>query len=286
VLVLRAPLEDTLSNVELVRRRLLLAGAVALLLSLALGTAPPTLRPAAAATRACGRPDRERPVRRADRRPRRRRGRPARGGVRPDAPAPAALERARREFIANASHELRTPIFSLGGFLELLDDEDLDEATRKEFLAPHREQVTRLTKLATDLLDLSRSTPGRVQLEREKLDLGALARTICREFEPWPARSGIELETVLTGRGRRRRRAANDPDRPDPGRERPAAHASGTTVRIGRPRERPGRARGRRRGPGIAATQHARSSTASTGWTAGSRPAAGWGSRSRKSSPS
>ena len=88
----------------------------------------------------------------------------------------AGLERARREFIANASHELRTPIFSLGGFLELLDDEDLDEATRKEFLGTAREQVTRLTKLATDLLDLSRLDAGRVQLEREKLDLGALAQ--------------------------------------------------------------------------------------------------------------
>ena len=42
----------------------------------------------------------------------------------------AQLDRARREFIANASHELRTPLFSLGGFLELLDDEELDEATR------------------------------------------------------------------------------------------------------------------------------------------------------------
>ncbi len=42
----------------------------------------------------------------------------------------ANLERARREFIANASHELRTPLFSLGGFLELLDDEELEpEAT-------------------------------------------------------------------------------------------------------------------------------------------------------------
>ena len=44
------------------------------------------------------------------------------------------LDRARREFIANASHELRTPLFSLGGFLELMTDEELDEATRKEFL--------------------------------------------------------------------------------------------------------------------------------------------------------
>ena len=42
----------------------------------------------------------------------------------------ARLDRARKQFIATASHELRTPIFSLGGFLELLADEDLDEETR------------------------------------------------------------------------------------------------------------------------------------------------------------
>ena len=68
----------------------------------------------------------------------------------------ATLERARREFIANASHELRTPIFALGGHVELLTDEDMDEPTRREFLTEMRLQVERLTRLATDLLDLSR----------------------------------------------------------------------------------------------------------------------------------
>ena len=71
------------------------------------------------------------------------------------------VDRARREFIANASHELRTPIFSLGGFVELLQDEQLDQATRDEFLTTMAEQVERLQKLAVDLLDLSRSTPAR-----------------------------------------------------------------------------------------------------------------------------
>ena len=46
----------------------------------------------------------------------------------------ARLDRARKQFIASASHELRTPIFSLGGFLELLADEELDEDTRRQFL--------------------------------------------------------------------------------------------------------------------------------------------------------
>ena len=51
----------------------------------------------------------------------------------------AQLDSARRAFIANASHELRTPIFSLAGFLELLADEELDEPTRREFLETMRE---------------------------------------------------------------------------------------------------------------------------------------------------
>src|SRR5687767_207402 len=72
----------------------------------------------------------------------------------------ALVDRARKEFIANASHELRTPIFSLAGFVELLEDEQLDDATRREFLETMREQVDRLQKLAVDLLDLSRLDAG------------------------------------------------------------------------------------------------------------------------------
>jgi signal transduction histidine kinase len=200
VLVLRAPLEDTLANVALVRRRLLLAGLLALAFSLALGFGASSLfarrlrRLERAADRiASGRFDE--PIHD-----------PGSDEVGQLAAAfdrmrlrLAHLERARREFIANASHELRTPIFSLGGFLELLADEDLDEDTRREFLATAREQVTRLTKLATDLLDLSRLDAGRVQLERRPLDLGAVARAICEEFEAVAKSKGHSIETSVDG---------------------------------------------------------------------------------------
>jgi signal transduction histidine kinase len=103
------------------------------------------------------------------------------------------LDRARGEFIANASHELRTPLFSLGGFLELLDDSDLDAATRDEFLGQMREQVDRLTKLATNLLDLSRLDAGRMSVAREPLDLSEVAGELVAEFGPRAAVSGHPL---------------------------------------------------------------------------------------------
>jgi signal transduction histidine kinase len=106
----------------------------------------------------------------------------------------AQLDDARREFVANASHELRTPLFSLAGFLELLDDEVLDETTRREFLESMREQVTRLTKLASDLLDLSRLDAGRLTVEREPVDLATLAEDLVEEFGPVAQRSQHELE--------------------------------------------------------------------------------------------
>ena len=106
----------------------------------------------------------------------------------------ARLDRARGEFIANASHELRTPLFSLGGFLELLDDPALDGATRAEFLAQMREQVDRLTKLATDLLDLSRLDAGRLTVASETIDLSELADELAAEFRARATTVEHELE--------------------------------------------------------------------------------------------
>ena len=72
----------------------------------------------------------------------------------------AELDSARKQFIANASHELRTPIFSLGGFVELLEEEDPSPEERAEFVRTMRQQIERLTKLTTDLLDLSQLDAG------------------------------------------------------------------------------------------------------------------------------
>jgi len=195
VLLLRDSLEDQLGSVHLVQRRVLLSAGAALLIALLLGYGGAWIfarrirRLERAADRiAAGQFDE--PVHDSG------------GDELGDLAAAfdrmrtrlAQLDDARREFVANASHELRTPLFSLSGFLELLDDEELDEPTRREFLESMRDQVDRLTKLASDLLDLTRLDSGRLHVESEPVDLDALGRDLVDEFRPAAAATEHELE--------------------------------------------------------------------------------------------
>ncbi|HLX20813.1 MAG TPA: ATP-binding protein [Gaiellaceae bacterium] len=113
----------------------------------------------------------------------------------------AQLDDARRAFIANASHELRTPIFSLGGFLELLQEDELDPETRAEFVDAMAEQTARLSKLAADLLDLSRLDAGGMRVETEPVDLGEAAVDLVEELSGLAARGDHELEAAVLAPG-------------------------------------------------------------------------------------
>jgi signal transduction histidine kinase len=197
VVLLSDSLADPLSSVQLVKRRLLAAGLIALLVALLLGYAGASVharrirRLERAAERiASGRFDQ--PV--VDR------GNDELGELAAAFERMRGrlenLDRARREFIANASHELRTPLFSLGGFLELMTDEELDEPTRQEFLATMREQVARLTKLATDLLDLSRLDAGRLRVEARAVDLLEIAEALASEFRALAVQRRHSLEVT------------------------------------------------------------------------------------------
>jgi len=122
----------------------------------------------------------------------------------------AELDSARKQFIANASHELRTPIFSLGGFVELLEEDDPNPEERAEFVHTMRQQIERLTKLTADLLDLSQLDAGAVAMQSSAVDLSAVAREVSREFGPRADGHGsrLELRTPATPVI-----ASGDPDR-------------------------------------------------------------------------
>ena len=198
VAVYSAPLEDVQANVRLVRNRILIAGLLALaaavlagyLVAQGLGRRVARLESVARRV-STGDFSARFPVDRDDEL-----GRLA-GALDAMQRQLAELDTARRGFIATASHELRTPIFSLGGFLELLEDEDLDEETRAGFMAQLRLQVDRLGKLTTDLLDLSRLEAGPIELREEETDVVRLAETVAAEFVPALAAHESELDLRL-----------------------------------------------------------------------------------------
>ncbi|HEX2087651.1 MAG TPA: HAMP domain-containing sensor histidine kinase, partial [Solirubrobacteraceae bacterium] len=200
VIVYSAPLSDVEANVDLVRDRILLSGTIALLLALAAGL----LLASRLARRIKVLEGTARRVARGDmtvRFPVDRDDELGQLAVALDDMQRqlAQLDSARKRFIATASHELRTPIFSLGGFLELLQDEDLDPETRDAFVTQLRDQVERLGKLATDLLDLSKLEAGSLELRPEPTDLGVLTRAVTSEFGPALARHDSRLELRLSG---------------------------------------------------------------------------------------
>jgi signal transduction histidine kinase len=95
-----------------------------------------------------------------------------------DVTSQARLEHARRDLIANASHEFKTPLFSLAGFLELIDEGNVNAEEQREFLQLMRQQVDRLRNLAVSMLDLSRVEAGSIEMQPEDVHVQAQAKDL------------------------------------------------------------------------------------------------------------
>jgi signal transduction histidine kinase len=107
--------------------------------------------------------------------------------------------RARDEFLSVASHELKTPLTSLGLRLHALaraiaadPDSALSQRYGREVAAMKR-QVTRLAELIDGLLDVSRISTGRLRIHREPVDLAALVQEMVARFVPEAERVGSTL---------------------------------------------------------------------------------------------
>lgn len=85
------------------------------------------------------------------------------------------LERVRRDFVANVSHELKTPLTTIRGFAEtLLDGALADEQNAKRFLGIIRDHAARLARLTDDLLKLSQIEAGRLELDVQAVEVRGL----------------------------------------------------------------------------------------------------------------
>ncbi|MFT7465033.1 MAG: two-component system phosphate regulon sensor histidine kinase PhoR [Pseudohongiellaceae bacterium] len=85
------------------------------------------------------------------------------------------LELVRRDFVSNVSHELKTPLTSMRGFVEaILEDPEMPADLRTHFLGKARHSTERLSAIVSDLLNLTRIESTAGQIEREPIELGLL----------------------------------------------------------------------------------------------------------------
>ena len=103
-------------------------------------------------------------------------------------------ERLRSELISVISHEVRTPLACVLGYTSLLQTRPVDEATRQEYLSIIADEARRLEGLVGDLVDVKRIEQGRLELEPEPFDLGALLEEQVRIFKGRSERHTIQLD--------------------------------------------------------------------------------------------
>ena len=137
------------------------------------------------------------------------------------------LERVRQDFVANVSHELKTPLTSIRGYVETLIDGALtDHDNNRRFLGKIDSNVQRLNHLVTDLLSLARIEAQQGVGPTEIIDCRNAVLATVRRFGEHAARKGIQCEVRSAGQqpSRARRRRVADPGARQPARQRDQVH--------------------------------------------------------------
>lgn len=108
------------------------------------------------------------------------------------------MEEFRREFVANVSHELKTPIFAAQGFVHtLLDGAMENKKVRQKFLKKAAKSLDGLDMLVQDLLTLSQMETGDIKMQYEHFDISQTVRDVFEQFEGEAEKKGIELKLQL-----------------------------------------------------------------------------------------
>ena len=108
-------------------------------------------------------------------------------------------ENLRREFTANVSHELKTPLTSISGFAEIMQNGMVKPADVPRFAGNIYTESQRLISLVDDIMRLSRLDEEDVQLPSEDLDLLALAQDVARRLEPAAKEQGLTMAVQGSG---------------------------------------------------------------------------------------
>jgi two-component system phosphate regulon sensor histidine kinase PhoR len=104
------------------------------------------------------------------------------------------MEAYRRDFIGNVSHELKTPIFNIQGYLYTLLDGGLDdEKIRLAYLEKAADNVDRLEQIVEDLTTIAKLEEGALQLKWEKFNVAELAQEVLEDLSMMAAEHGVRL---------------------------------------------------------------------------------------------
>ena len=111
----------------------------------------------------------------------------------------AKLDDMRKEFVANVSHELKTPITSIKTYSEtLLDQEELDDESKVKFLNVILTEANRMTRLVSDLLQLTKFDYKKVAWNRIRFDVTELTKQICEKHKIQAEKKGQLVECYIT----------------------------------------------------------------------------------------
>jgi signal transduction histidine kinase len=110
----------------------------------------------------------------------------------------SASRTAQRDFVANVSHELKTPLTSIQGFAQALMDGTAQEPDeRRQAAQVIYNEAGRMHRMALDLLDLARLDAGTAELKKVPVDMLALLRSVCDKFQPMALEAGVDLQMAL-----------------------------------------------------------------------------------------
>jgi len=110
-------------------------------------------------------------------------------------------QQSQRDFVANVSHELKTPLTSIQGFAQAILDDTADTPTaRKQAAQIIYDESARMHRLALDLLDLARLEAGTADLKMSAMDVGALLPGVVEKFMPQAVKAGIDLQVNIPDR--------------------------------------------------------------------------------------
>ena len=103
-------------------------------------------------------------------------------------------EELRKQFTANVSHELKTPLTSISGFAEILKNGGTDEKTAKDFAGTIYEESQRMISLVNDIIKLSKLDEKSISLEKEPIELLGLSKEIAKILSASAKAKNIKLD--------------------------------------------------------------------------------------------